>query len=335
MVKKLLKTDGGFLGVIIITIVIIFSIIEPNFFTMVQLVNIVRAGMTTMVFALGLHIVIVAGGIDLSFMAIATFSSFCPIVLMVQRGGDLPVPILFLIGAALGFLIGMINGFIVGKTKIPAMITTLGMQGLLKGFILFFFGTSPLYSLPSHISHTSKTYILTAYNSSTGVSVGLNVLIVYVVILCLTISFMMNQTKFGRSIFAIGGDEISAKRVGINVSVCTLLVFALAGAIAGTGGVMQSVLNNVASPTDLIGNELLVIASVIVGGANLAGGRASISGTVLGVLLITIINNSLTILGVDTYAQQAVLGVVILVIAVIQYLRKKKGFGIKREELQG
>lgn len=326
MIKKILKTDAGFLGVIIIALVIVFSIIEPNFFTTVQLVNIIRAGMTTMVFAIGLHIVVVAGGIDLSFMAIATFSSFCPIVLMMRSKSEIPVLVLFLIGAALGFLIGMINGFIVSKTGIPAMITTLGMQGLLKGFVLFFFGTSPIYSLSSGISSLSKTYLFTASNANTGVTVGLNVLILYVVALCLVIAFVMNQTKFGRSIFAIGGDSTAAKRVGINVGLCTLLAFAFAGAIAGTGGVLQSVLNNVASPTDLIGNELLVIASVIVGGADLAGGKASVSGTVLGVLLITIINNSLTLLGVNTYAQQAVLGSVILVIAVIQYLRKKKGF---------
>ena len=214
-------------------------------------------------------------------------------------------------------ILELINWFFIDKLNLPPFIVTIGSQSLYKGFLLAFVGTTYITTMPKGMRKLAVTYV-SSTTSSSGIVYNLHFLVIVVAAMYIIMHIVLNFTRFGRNIYAIGADVAAAQRAGINISRTRFLVFLIAGAIAGVGGVFQGTLNRAAVPADLVGQELLVIAAVVLGGGGGKQARGSVLGTALGVILLSLISNNLILMKVPSYWQQAVTGIIILIGLIIQ-----------------
>lgn len=289
---------------IIVLLVVAMSIINPTYFTVHNLFSILRAALVPMVFALAVLFVIISGGIDVSFPAIAIFAAYTTVHLTVQGQFDPGVFGVLAISLGLGALLGLGNGALIAKLRLPTLIVTLATQSIFKGILLAYVGSKYLARLPQSIGQFSTMNVIAIESSRSY----LPIVSVPVIALVLVAAYVLNRTMFGRGVYAIGGDVESARRAGFPVVRIQLVLYVFAGVIAAFGGVIHVILGQNANPQDLVGTELDVIAAVVLGGASVFGGRGSVTGTVLGVLLVQIINNSLLLMGVPTAWQRAAVG---------------------------
>ncbi|MEA5115982.1 MAG: ABC transporter permease, partial [Propionicimonas sp.] len=200
----------------------------------------------------------------------------------------------------------------------PTLIATLGTQGIVRGVLITFVGSRVISDLPGAVADLSTSYLVVVGGR---VQTPLTILVVPLALLCVAIALVLNRTLLGRSVYALGSDPESARRVGIPVLRTQVMVYALAGGLAAIGGLCHVVLVREADPFALVGGELDVIAAVVLGGASIFGGKGSVTGTVLGVLLISLINNSLILLGVPGSWQRAAVGLLLLVGVSVQGLQ--------------
>lgn len=206
------------------------------------------------------------------------------------------------------------------------MIVTLGTSSLFLGIMQGILGSSE-YPLTSALNALGTTKILTATNAQSGLTSELPIHFVFMVILIVATWFLMNKTMLGRAIYAVGGDEVAAARAGFNVFGTRMFIFCLSGALAGFIGVCRASMLLTVSPNNMIGMEMDVIAACVLGGVSLVGGRGGIIGAVLGTALMTIVSNSLILLGVSTQWSRVFTGVIIIVgtaVSAIQEQRRKK-----------
>jgi simple sugar transport system permease protein len=279
--------------------------------------DIVRAAMDNMALALGVLLILLSGGIDVSFTAIAIFGGYATVTFMLDHnldGGLWP----FVVATLIGSLLGLGNALLVAGFRLQTLIATLAMQSIVWGSLLAFVGSTYHSTLPPALARTGQSQLLRLGDSP------VSTLVVPVALIAVSLALVLRWTMFGRSVYAIGGDAEAAKRAGIRVGRVQTLVFAAAGALAGFAGMVHVTLVQHASPYELVGTELSVIAAVVIGGASDAGGRGSVQGTVLGVLLISLITNSLVRLGVPSFWQQAVEGLLILAGVAIQAQSRRR-----------
>jgi len=304
--------NEGVLALILVVLVVMMSIASPDFLSARTGFSILRSSIVPTVLALGVLIVIISGGIDVSFAAIAIFSAYTTVVI-VQSGGfpDLGVLGILVVSLGLGALLGLVNGGLIARFRLPTLIVTLGTQGIFKGLLLAYVGSRYIADLPGGMSTFSTMNLLTL--PSNGETAALHVLVVPVIVLCLLVNAVLRNTMFGRGIFAVGDDTEAARRVGFSVVGVQVFVYVLAGMLAAFGGVLHVTLTRSANPQDLLGTELDVIAAVVLGGASIFGGRGSVLGTVLGVLLIQLINNSLILVGIPSAWQRATVGLLLVI----------------------
>ncbi len=310
MIKKMTKSNESVIFMLIVLLVLLCAALSPAFRSMNTVFNMVRAMMITSILAISSLLISIVGGLDLSFMAIASFSMYSVVQIFTTIAPGAPVWLMFLVGIVIGVVLGLVNAFFVIVTKMPIFIVTLATQFIFSGACLAFVGTAYL-QVPQSMVDLSTSNLLSIADG-TGGQVGINLSILFVAALYIGIHFLLTYTKFGRSLYAMGGDMDAARRVGIDVSRNMVLVFALAGGIAAIAGVLNGSLLRLAVPGDLVGGELTVIAAVILGGANSSLGKGTVHGTFLGVALITLISNSLNLLKIPSFWQEAVLGAVII-----------------------
>jgi simple sugar transport system permease protein len=256
-------------------------------------------------------LVLASGGIDVSFTAIAAFSMYATVKIIIMGGFGWPIAVILFMSTLIGAGLGLLNGLLIGGLGLPTLIVTLGTLSLFRGALLTFLGTSYIVDLPSQIVDFSQRNLLLLTNAA-GQTASLPVSFLILVAVAALVWFLMNGTMVGRKIYAIGGTEEGARRIGIDIFRVKIWVYVLAGAIAGLAGITHVSLARTANPFDIVGTELNVIAAVVLGGARITGGHGRVSGTILGVFIITIINNSLILVGVPTYWQRGVVGCLIL-----------------------
>ncbi|PZG55551.1 ABC transporter permease [Spongiactinospora gelatinilytica] len=303
------ENNEGLLAGLIILLVLMMGVVEPGFLGPATLTNVVRSLLVDLTFALGMLVVIISGGIDVSFTAIAIFSGYGVIVLMNDLGADGTVwP--FALAALAGAVLGGLNAAMVAGLRLPTLIVTLGTQGIVRGALIAFVGSQYLSNLPTGLESLARSDLFAV--TTGGGTARMTLLALPVAVLCVLVALLLRSTMLGRSIYAIGGDVESARRVGIRVGRVQTFVYLFAGALAGFGGLMHVTLSRQANPYDLVGSELDVIAAVVIGGASIFGGRGSVLGTVLGVTLIAVINNSLVLLGVPSAWQRLAVGLLVL-----------------------
>ena len=288
--NKFFSSHEFYMRIALVALAIFFGIgTDGLFLTPSNLLNMVISYSYLGIMAMGMLVVIISGGIDISFMVTATISQYIMAKFMLEfAGANLVTSIL--LSVVIGVGLGLVNAVLVHYLKAPTLIITIATMSIYFGLLMYLTNGVRLFSFPAWFS--AKTDAKT-----TGVALGL--LAVAVVITFAIMKF----TKMGRKIYAIGGNIDAAKRVGINIFLVHLFVYGYVGAMAALGGVVHLYLVQQAAPNALYGGEMDVIAMAVLGGVNLAGGKGSVGGTLIGMLLI----------GVSSYWQDFFIGAVILI----------------------
>jgi len=295
---------------------------NPDFLQMSNIVDILRASVVRGLFAMGVLVVLASGGIDVSFTAIAAFVMYALTMLVTNWFPEMPMTIILILAASGGAAFGAMNGLLVQKLQAPSLIVTIGTQYVIRSFLLTFVGTALFMNIPVAMDVFGKASLFT-HHASNGVVSVLPATVLVLVVAALVTWFILERTLMGRAIFAVGGNPGIAERLGINLFRVRIFVFAYAGLLAGIAGVVHVSSNRLANPFDLAGMELEIIAAVVLGGARITGGSGSVIGTLLGVLLITIVSNVLIFVGIPSTLQLAIVGIFILLAGTIFALRNR------------
>jgi simple sugar transport system permease protein len=305
------RNNEGILALVLIVLVIGMSIANPVFFSLPTAFSIVRSAIVPLIFALGVLLVIISGGIDMSFAAIAVAAAYTTIKVQLAGGFDLGLIGAFVMALAIGAALGSINGFLIARFRLNTMIVTLGTRGIFTGALLTYVGSRYIANLPDGMASVSTTNLIEAQTSAGNTF--LHVMVVPAIMLAVLMAWVLRRTMFGRSIYAIGGDTEAARRAGIRVVRTQVLMYVLVGMMAAVGGMIYMIMGRSGTPQELVGGELDIIAAVVLGGASIFGGRGSVTGTVLGVLLIQVINNSLILAGVPSAWQRTAVGLLLVI----------------------
>ena len=274
-------------------------------------------------FAIGVLVVLISGGIDISFTAIAAFSLYVTNMILLATQITDSVWLAFMLAGFIGLLLGLFNAIFIAHFQLPTLIVTLGTASVFRGFMLAFVGTAIINNLPECLVQFSK---LTLFEKTlqTGETIGLSFSI-FILIFFIGLSWILLRfTMVGRGIYAMGGDRVAAQRAGFSLTALQYFIYGFVGLLAGIAGIIHAVMMRNANPFDLVGTELVVIAAVVLGGASITGGKGTITGTVLGVLLLVIINNSLILLDIPSYWQRVAIGLIIIISTAITVQRNVK-----------
>lgn len=305
------RNNEGILLAIILVLTAVIAVLSPASFGWGMLADVLRSSLVSMALALGLLLIIASGGIDVSFTAIAIFAGYSTVQFMKGTGMD-NVFLPFVAATVVGAILGILNAVLVAGFRLPTLIATLGTQGIIRGALLALVGSTYISTLPHGLAALGDARLFTLDSSA------VSVFVVPVLVLAVLLGFILNRTLFGRSMYALGGSLESARRAGIRVQRTQFFIFILAGALAGLAGMIHVTLVGHASPFELVGMELNVIAAVVIGGASDQGGRGSVQGTALGVILIALIQNSLVRLGVPGFWHEGAVGLMILLGVAVQ-----------------
>ncbi len=284
------------------------SIASPTFLTLVNITSLLNNNAVNVIWAVGLLVVLIAGGIDISFAVAASVVQYlCVYALAAVGGGNWAVGFLF--AGGFGLCLGLINAMLIHRFRIISIVVTISTYNAFFGLLMFFSSGRFLYNLPSW---WPRRVILWEYQTANGTWAEL-ILPVGVMVLAMAATWaLIRRTSTGRQLYAFGDNPEGARRAGINIGLMQAIAFGWCGFMAGIGGLMQAHITKEVVPNALIGRELDVLAAVVLGGARLGGGRGSVLGCFLGVLLVAVTQNGLNLLGVSPYAFKMVVGVIIL-----------------------
>lgn len=335
--KKILAKNEFYLFTILFVICMTIGGMNSVFFSLGNMVDLLRTAIPYGIFAIGIMIVIVSGGIDISFPAIATLSTYVTLLVFTNGNNEGNLFLFFLISCLIGLLLGLVNGFFIALFDFPPLIVTLATQSIYYGIQYTFFGSKRLTFLPEYINAFSKAGLFTVVDEN-GMSYIFPVYFLILAFVLLLAFLVLRYTFAGRGIFAIGGSKSSAVRVGFNVKLLQFLVYGASGTIAALGGAVYTIMIRQGNPASLIGLEMTIISIVVLGGIDINGGKGSIFGLILGLAFFTVINNSLILVEISSYWKTLVLGIAMyLYAAVIAYkgkIRDKQVHEIDGQDLQ-
>ena len=309
-VKSIMKQTEFYVLCIIIAFSVIIQVRSGQFFTSNNLMDLIRSMIIPAIYALCALLSFVSTGADVSFPLIAALSAYIAVTL--GNNFSLGVIPIFIIAIGVGCLIGCINGFFIVKYKFNSLIVTLGTSSICSG-ILFGAFEAGRTELPDKLYKLSKINIATVTNAKSGLSSSLPVTFIIMIVLYVIAYLILNYTMAGRSVYAVGGDEVSAQRAGINVGKVRFLVFVVNGGIAAIAGLCYAMMSYFYLPNEYAGAEMLVIAAVILGGTRMTGGIGTLRGCLLGTLLLTMVANSLILLGISVYWEKVFIGAIIII----------------------
>lgn len=303
-VKELFVRYGTVVSLFVL--VAIVTIINPKFLTMYNILNIFRQVSIIGLIAFGMTFVIITGGIDLSVGATLGLTSMV-LGLMIGKGtSDLvAIPVALL----LGVIFGAINGILISKVKLQPFIATLATMTMFRGITMIISNGIPAMEL------TKKSHVLDFF--SQGLIFKIPFPMILFIAFLIILLFLLQNTVFGRGVYAVGGNEEAARLSSIPVTKVKTLVYVISGFMSALAGVVLTSRLSSAQPTAGTGFELDAIAAVVIGGTSLAGGKGKIFGTFLGVLIIGVLNNGLNIIGVSAFYQQFIKGLVILLAVIL------------------
>lgn len=319
--KKIFHSSEFYILTIIFVFCFLVQIRSGQFFTGNNMVDIVRSLTIPAMFCIGELMVLISGGVDVSFPAIASLSMF---VVCKQLEHVTTNPLVFFLTAMLiGLVFGAINGVIIGYFRFNALIVTLGTSSICFGIMQGVFASSE-YPLNETLYRVGQIKLFTATNPTSGLSSDMPIAVIFMILLVALGWFVLNKTMLGRGIYAIGGDVTAAKRAGFNVFGTTMFIYCFSGCMAGMIGVLRATMLLAVHPNNLMGMEMTVIAACVLGGVSITGGKGTVLQACLGIALLTIVSNSLILLGIDTKWQYVFTGIIIIGGTAITAIQQKK-----------
>lgn len=305
--RRLAHSHEGRLIVINAVLIAAMSAASPHFFTLQNLFDLLTTYAFTGILAAGLLVVLVAGGIDISFTATASVAQY------VAVSAALAWPIgwigLFAVAVVTGLVCGLVNALLVINLRISSIIVTIATLNVFYGTLMFVTHGNYIYSLPDWLGNGVNW---TIYTSAGGHAYAINLQILLLAATLLVTWLLLTRTSIGRQIYALGGNPDAAARIGFNVFRLNLLAYGYMGVLAGIASLAQAQLDQSVMPNALVGKELGVLAVVVLGGASLLGGQGSVLGTILGLMLFAVLENGLIIVGVPSYWLDFFIGLMIL-----------------------
>jgi simple sugar transport system permease protein len=283
---------------IIVVMAVIFSALSRSFLSVGNLVSLLENYSVMAIMAAGLLVVLISGGIDISFAAIAAVSQYLMASILMRIGGNWLVA--FGLAAGFGALLGLVNALLIYYLKALAVIVTISTMTFYFAMLMFVTDGKSIYDLPDWFTADLSLF-------------GIPFPVVVAAIVLLVTVFLLSRLSIGRQIYGLGGNPEAAKRMGCNILGLHCFVYGYSGFMAGIAGLVQAHRVEEVVPSALIGRELDVLAAVVLGGASLLGGIGTVSGTILGIVLLAILQNGLTLLGVSSYSFGFVTGLIILI----------------------
>ncbi len=326
-VQRMLRANEFYVALVIVVLALVIQIRSGQFFTPNNLVDLANAMVVPGLFAVGTYMVLVSGGIDVSFPALASLAVYAVTRFLVDADYSGSVLVPFLLVILLGALLGAFNGVFTARLAVPTLIITLGTANVFSGIMQGALGSVQIAQLPPSMAEFGRATLFTATNSSSGLSSAMPVSFLLLVVVVAVTFFVMRFTMFGRGIYAIGGDEPAAIRAGFKVRRIKFWLYVAVGVIAALGGLVRTTMMGQMHPTNLLGMEMMVIAAVVLGGTAITGGTGSLTGVMLGTLLIVIVQNSMILTGIPTFWQRFALGLLIIVgtgISAVQLTRRRR-----------
>ncbi|OOF47843.1 ABC transporter permease [Rodentibacter trehalosifermentans] len=309
--------------ILFITLLILctlLSLFTQDFLSIENIYDVINNYAILMILACGLFVVLISGGIDISFPAMTIIAQYIMISLIQHY--DVGLLGVFVIASIVGILLGLINGVIIHKLNVPSIIITISTLNIFYGGLLYITKGVWLYDFPEWFQ---KELILFKQTSTEGSEYGLSFQILVAVFAIFLTAIMTNKLTLGRKIYALGGNKEAASRMGFNLFYLHLVVYGYMGLMAGLAGVVQSYTVQSVAPDSLLGYELTVLAAVVLGGASLSGGKGTLLGTIMGVILLAVIQNGLNLLNISSYWQTVITGcIIILSVSVTAFTQRKK-----------
>ncbi|CAO3408362.1 ABC transporter permease [Azospirillum largimobile] len=317
------RSETVIAGILLLAMVLIGTI-NPAFWQLDNLFSLMRSNVIIGIMALGVLLVLISGGIDVSFPAFAVAAMYLTIKGMLALGYNgvvLPLAAATLMGLAFG----AVNGFFVYKFRMIPLIVTLGTSAMVRGFLLGVVGTSMINinKMPTALIDFARTDVISVTKAD-GTTYGLTAMVLIYLGLAVAMHLVLRYTMIGRSAYALGGDPEAARRAGFDLRKTIFFIYCVAGALAGFAGLLHSGMIWLANPRDFVGLELDVIAAVVLGGASIFGGRGSVLGTMLGVFMLVMVKNSLIIMKVDTTWQLVAVGLIVIVATALSAWRDRR-----------
>ena len=297
----------------LIILMAVITIINSNFLTANNLLNLLLQVTSNALIAFGMTFVILTGGIDLSIGSILALSSALTAGLL---GSGMPVTLAILISLILGCILGMMNGLLISYGKLAPFIVTLATMTIFRGATLVYTNGNPI------TKGLSDTFLFQFLGQGYIVGIPFPVIIMFIVFIVLYV--LLHKTAFGKSVYAIGGNEKAAYISGVKLNKVKIIIYSISGIMASISGLIITSRLSSAQPTAGASYEMDAIAAVVLGGTSLSGGKGRILGTLIGALIIGVLNNGLNIIGVSAFWQQVVKGVVILIAVLIDRFKVVK-----------
>lgn len=307
---KMFKTHPTetWLMIFITSLSLVLSITTDQYFSLVNLFDLLNISAVNIIFAVGLLVVLISGGIDISFAVAASVVQYVAFYILNDMGGGNWF-LGFVVTALLGIVLGAINAGLIHYFRIISIVVTIATFNIFFGLLMFLTKGVYIYNLPDW---WTDRVILIEHQMANGTWAELTLPVAVMVAAVVLTWGLINYTSNGRQIYAYGDNPEGARRVGVNVAAVHFISYGWLGMMAGIGGLIQAHFTQEIVPNALIGRELDVLAAVVLGGATLGGGSGTVLGCVLGVLLMAIIQNGLNLLGVTPFAFKAIVGVIIL-----------------------
>ncbi len=314
--KKRFSLSKIFVYLVLVVIILFFTVTTDTFLTSKNILNICRQISMIGICSVGMTMVLLTGGIDISVGSIIALVGVVAAKLIGEAG--MAIFPAMLIGVVAGALCGLINGIMVAKFDVPALITTLAMQTMARGAAYILTSGIPIYGLPEEIKTLGQGYFF-----------KIPIPVIIMALIFLFGWWLLEQTRFGRYTYAIGGNQEVARLSGINVLKMKIFIYTLSGLFAGLSGVIMLSRINSGQPATSSGFEMDVITGAVLGGISVAGGEGKLVNVIAGVLIMGMLSNGMTLMNLDEYWQWVVKGIVLLLAVTFDNMQRKRNAKVK------
>jgi simple sugar transport system permease protein len=304
--RRALSRPEVYLAACIAVMCLSWTLLAPSFLTLQNAVDLIENYSVTAILAVGLFVVLVSGGIDISFAATASVAQY--VAAWVATRYEWPPLACIALGLAIGVVLGCVNAALIHYLRITSIIVTIATMSVAFALLMYFTGGKSIYNLPDWWA----TRIVFFETETEG---GLTRITLPVVVMCAVVAMtwvLMDKLSAGRQLYALGGNPEAARRLGVNVAAMHFLAYGYLGFLAAVAGLVQAHRVGESVPNAMVGSELNVLAAAVLGGASLSGGLGTVPGVLLGILLLAVLQNGLNLLGISSYFFQIVIGLVIL-----------------------